>query len=65
MEFRYGKKVSSFISVGSCDENIKTILLQIKKQGNLIKRYRHCQTVETDNNQNGILICKHFRSENT
>ena len=37
MEFRYGKKVSSFISVGSCDGNIKAILLQIKKQGNLIK----------------------------
>ena len=39
MEFRDGKKVSSFICVGSCDGNIKAILLQIKKQGNLIKRY--------------------------
>ena len=40
MEFRDGKKISSFICVGSCDGDIKAIFLQIKKQGNLIKRYR-------------------------
>ena len=62
MEFRDGKKVSSFICVGSCDGNIKAILLQIKKTRKFDKTI---QTVETDNNQNGILICKHFGSENT
>ena len=40
MEFGDGKKVSSFICVGSCNGNIKAILLQIKEQGNLIKQYR-------------------------
>ena len=40
MEFRDGKKVSNFICVGSCNGNIKAILLQIKKQGNLKKQYR-------------------------
>ena len=59
MEFGEGKKVSNFICVGSWDGNIKAILLQIK-EGNLIKRF----DTETDNNQNGILICKHFGSEN-
>ena len=32
MEFQDGKKVSSFICVGSCDGNIKAIILQIKNK---------------------------------
>ena len=64
LEFRDGKKVSNFICVGSCDRNVKAILLQIKKQGNLVKRYRQI-IIKMESYSANILEAKKRNSDTT